>query len=53
MILSAQSIRGLCTQPYTFGKRPLVSPFYERTVDNGKTYGLSSAGYDGSPCPPT
>lgn len=36
MILSAQSIRF---------RRP-VFPFYERTVLNGMTFGLSSAGYD-------
>ena len=26
--------------------RPLVSPFSERTVESGKTFGLSAAGYD-------
>jgi dCTP deaminase len=36
MILSAQSIR----------KRRPVDPFHERTVSHGKTFGLSSAGYD-------
>jgi dCTP deaminase len=36
MILSAQSIRN----------SGLISPFNERTVQNGKSYGLSSAGYD-------
>lgn len=36
MILSAQTIRRI---------RP-ISPFKERTVANGMTYGLSSAGYD-------
>lgn len=46
MILSAQTIRELSTRPYTLGKRALVSPFKERTVVNGKTFGLSSCGYD-------
>lgn len=45
-ILSTQSIRKLCSTPHTFACRPLVSPFFERTVVNGKTFGLSSAGYD-------
>jgi dCTP deaminase len=36
MILSAQSIRRRCP----------VDPFHERTVSHGKTFGLSSAGYD-------
>jgi dCTP deaminase len=36
MILSAQTLRKL--QP--------VSPFVERTIFNGMSYGLSSAGYD-------
>lgn len=40
MILSAQSIRPRCT----FGK--MIRPFSERTVINGKSFGLSSAGYD-------
>ena len=46
MILSAQTIRRLCTPPHTQADRPLVSPFYERTVSRGKTFGLSAAGYD-------
>lgn len=41
MILPAQRIRQLCQ-----GERPLVSPFSERTVSHGMTYGLSAAGYD-------
>ena len=45
-ILSAQSIRKLCTAPRTYAVRPLVSPFHERTVLNGKSYGLAAAGYD-------
>lgn len=36
MILSAQSIR----------KRGIVSPFCERTVAHGMTYGLGPSGYD-------
>jgi len=36
MILSAQSIR----------KRGIISPFFEREVSNGRTFGLSSCGYD-------
>lgn len=36
MILPAQTIRGL----------GIIEPFHERTVEGGKTYGLSSAGYD-------
>lgn len=36
MILSAQTIRHL----------RIVEPFYERTVINGMSYGLSAAGYD-------
>ena len=36
MILSAQSIR----------KEALILPFYDRTVVNGMSYGLSSCGYD-------
>ncbi len=46
MILSAQSIRMRCTDPWTSDQRHLVYPFFERTVENGKTYGLSAAGYD-------
>lgn len=36
MILSAQTIR----------KRGIITPFFERTVLNGMTYGLSGCGYD-------
>lgn len=36
MILPAQTIRSL----------GIVEPFHERTVEDGKTFGLSSAGYD-------
>ncbi len=40
MILSAQTIRRFA------GNGFLVDPFHERTVVNGKTFGLSAAGYD-------
>lgn len=40
--LSAQSIRKLCLT-----ETPMISPFVgEKTVVNGKSYGLSSASYD-------
>ena len=39
-ILSAQTIRRYCRH------YEMVSPFAERTVVNGKTHGLSAAGYD-------
>ena len=41
MILSAQSIRSLCQGP-----QPLISPFTERGVSLGRSFGLSSCGYD-------
>lgn len=42
MILSAQSIRRLCTN-----ENPMITPFVgEKTVVNGKSYGLSAASYD-------
>lgn len=40
MILSAQTIRRHCIGG------GMIRPFHERTVYTGKTYGLSSAGYD-------
>lgn len=40
MILSGQSIRRLCQEGF------LVSPWTERTVINGKSSGISIAGYD-------
>ncbi len=54
MILSAQSIRKLCvelraqegwinTQPI---ENAMIEPFVERGACNGRTYGLSSCGYD-------
>jgi dCTP deaminase len=41
MILSAQTIRLWC-----INERPMITPFHERTVYRGKTFGLSAAGYD-------
>lgn len=43
MILSAQTIRA-----YATGKlgKPMLTPFEERTKENGMTYGLSACGYD-------
>lgn len=46
MILSAQTIRGLCKPPVFLEHIPMIEPFFERTVENGMTFGLSSAGYD-------
>ena len=40
MILPAQHIRQRCLQ------HALISPFHERTIAFGKSFGLSSAGYD-------
>ena len=40
MILSAQSIRHRCVNGN------MIAPFNERAVFNGKTFGLSSCGYD-------
>jgi dCTP deaminase len=40
MILSAQTIRRFAAMGF------LIDPFHERTVVNGKTFGLSAAGYD-------
>lgn len=40
-VLSAQSIRRLCQ-----AERPLLTPFVERGVANGKSYGLSACTYD-------
>jgi dCTP deaminase len=52
VILSAQTIRSLCTGPLfeharkVSGRRPMIEPFHERTVVNGMSFGLSSCGYD-------
>lgn len=40
MILSSQSIIERCHGA------DLISPFYERSIAHGRTYGLSSCGYD-------
>ena len=48
MILSAQTIMGLCYMPrdqLKFGK-PMIFPFMEKTVFKGLSFGLSPAGYD-------
>lgn len=48
MILAAQHIRERCTPGHStiFRATPLISPFFERTVSMGFTFGLSSCGYD-------
>jgi dCTP deaminase len=48
MILPAQTIWSLCESPMLeFTKRkPIISPFTQKGVFNGMSYGLSSAGYD-------
>lgn len=43
MILSYQTIKRLCSG---FPEDHMITPCHERTVLNGKTYGLSSCGYD-------
>lgn len=46
-ILSAQSIRKFCIKNTYFGfSKPLIDPFVERGVQNGKSYGLSACTYD-------
>lgn len=39
-VLSAQTIRRFCKT------MDMITPFHERTVTNGKTFGLGPAGYD-------
>lgn len=48
MILAAQHIRVRCKGHPLAGKhiKPMITPFAERTVANGFTYGLSACGYD-------
>lgn len=56
MILSAQSIRKLCTNHevwvpqhgvlLTPNDNPMLSPFHEKTIFEGMSFGLSCAGYD-------
>jgi len=52
-VLSAQSIRSLCVDTFIIGPgpaahphRPLISPFVERGISNGRSYGLSACSYD-------
>lgn len=51
-VLSAQSIRRLCTPPmpaladFRPPFSPMITPFTERWVANGKSYGLSACTYD-------
>jgi dCTP deaminase len=40
MILSGQTIRRICNE------KDMISPFHERTVNHGMTFGLGPAGYD-------
>jgi dCTP deaminase len=42
MVLSGNTIRELCIN----ADRPIIYPFHERTVFNGKSFGVSYAGYD-------
>jgi len=44
-VLSAQTIRELCTRPEEHSQ-PMIYPFEERKVIRGKSFGLSAAGYD-------
>lgn len=48
MILSAQTIRSLCVGPLIeiSELNPLITPFHERTVFRGLSFGLSGHGYD-------
>ena len=46
MILPAQTIRALCNPPSFLQQKPMVSPFTERGVFQGMSFGLSAAGYD-------
>ena len=44
MIIPAQHIRSMCDGSY--GAKPMIEPFVERSVSHGMSYGLSIAGYD-------
>jgi dCTP deaminase len=48
MILSAQSIRERVMKPglYAAGTYLHIAPFNEKTIEHGRTYGLSSCSYD-------
>src|SRR5688572_27470191 len=43
-VFAGEDLRKACFPPE--GKRPLMMPFNERTVQNGMSYGLSYCGYD-------
>lgn len=48
-VLSAQFIRRLCVAPRLVNwwiEKPLLDPFVERGVQNGRSYGLSACTYD-------
>ena len=45
MIIPGQTIRSLC-EPFNWLRDPMISPFCERGVEGGMSYGLSVAGYD-------
>jgi dCTP deaminase len=45
-VLSAQSIRRLCNGNQPYGNEPLITPFVERGVASGKSFGLSACTYD-------
>lgn len=45
-VLSAQSIRRLCEGNQPYGQQPMITPFVERGVTSGKSFGLSSCTYD-------
>jgi dCTP deaminase len=47
-VLSAQSIRKLCIdqQGNAWASGPLITPFVERGVANGRSFGLSACSYD-------
>lgn len=45
-VLSAQSIRRLCEGNQPYGQEPMITPFVERGVTSGKSFGLSSCTYD-------
>lgn len=42
-VLSAQSIRHLC---FATNAPPLINPFYEKGIQNGRSFGLSACTYD-------
>lgn len=46
MVLSGQSIRRLCIRREFSDFEPLITPFTERGIFAGKSYGLSACSYD-------